>query len=198
MTIADLVTRILTTIGDCSPIDYGGGYVYMRRDNAHTPENPIAEVEYIEVPIGHGPRDSWDCPACAGNGTGPCESPPLAHASAEYQAIRCHCETCDGFGEWQCVTCRGTGEDPDLRWTVYRVLVEACDWVNWHDVAASTGEDPTVYLDAFEQGERLAMARAIVDYAGHDGWYQLDQYPLSATRAEVMARVASLDAIGAR
>lgn len=196
MAIADYVTRILTSIGGVHPYDYAGGFVYLRRDNDHSPESPIAEIEWIDPPEGNGPRQSWDCPTCEGCGSGSCESPLYDYPTPEHAAIRCDCETCDGRGEWQCTTCRGTGEDRALRWTLYRVPVESCDWIDWHAVAACTGADSMTYLDAFEQGDRLAMARAIEDYAtGYGSWYQLDQYPLSLTRAEVTAWAASLRAI---
>lgn len=196
--IGDCVTRILGTIGDVNPIDYSGGYIYARKDRPEaSEESATAEIEYIEPPEGRGSRQTWDCPTCEGNGTGPCESPPYAYTSEEHHAIRCRCETCDGFGEWVCVTCKGTGEDPSLRWTVYRVSVENDTWIDWKSVAESCGQPANYYHETFASGETLAMARAIWDAALVWGWYQFDSEPLQLTRAEVEARCATFDAIEA-
>ncbi len=176
---ADYVTRVLSTFGDVNPIDHAGGYIYCRRDNEHAPESPTAELEYIEPPLGRGRNETWDCIECDGSPSSDCD---------------CEHESCDNHGESECIACKGTGEDASLRWTVYTVLIEAYDWVDWEGVASYTGMPIEDYREAFTSGNRVAMAHAIVDAASYHGWYEFDQEPLQFTRSEIEARCEALDA----
>jgi hypothetical protein len=61
------------------------------------------------------------------------------------------------------------------------------DWVDWADVARSTGGDAADY----EPGKlRTAQARALAvqDAAGYHGWYNFDSYPLELTVGELKER----------
>lgn len=61
------------------------------------------------------------------------------------------------------------------------------DWVNWEDVATSTGQDVTEY----GPGKlRTAQARALAvqDAAGYHGWANFDSYPLQLTVGELKER----------
>lgn len=199
MAISDLVTCILSTFGDCNPVDYGGGFVYLRKDRPEDTEpSKTPELEHIEPPIGRGRGETWDCPMCDGSGTGECSSPP---DSSDYrnhvhgQAEPCDLESCNGHGPWVCIKCRGTGQDPDLRWEVSTVLVEPYSWVDWPAVADTCDQDPEIYAQAFRDQDPRAMASAIVDAAGHYGWYEFDQYPMRLTATEIGERVRSLESL---
>ncbi len=179
MAIADYVTAILGTLGDVNPVDHGGGFVYSRKDRETDEQaNPTPELEYIEPPCG----DRWDCPVreCHGGEIDDCDDPDCEHENA------------------LCVACHGTGERLDLRWTVYRVLVEPYEWADWPAIASYTGLPPVDYVDAFKLHDGapvdpMMMAHAIEDAASFHGWHEFDSDPLKLTRAEVEARVASLE-----
>ncbi len=81
-------------------------------------------------------------------------------------------------------------EDPKARWTVWRVVLDkgVPDWGELDAVADSTGMDPDDLRAAFESDDPMERASAYVDWAGHYGWIEFDQYPLTLTCAEVNKR----------
>lgn len=80
-------------------------------------------------------------------------------------------------------------DDPKARWTVYRVSLEGVP--NWGDlkaVARSAGQDPKELRADFESEDPMRQALAYETWAGHYGWHELDQYPLSLTCSEMNKR----------
>lgn len=174
------ILRVVGTFGDVSPLDHGGGFVFV---HAQTPDG--FDFEYVEPPC----ENDWDCPTCSGHGSGDCTTVPYPYPESLHLA--CEHEECDGQGEWLCLTCKGTGKNPELRWTVYRGLVERITWPNWHSVASSTGQDMNEYLrimDPDNTPEPMEMMRVIEDVAGHYSWHEFDSDPLLLSYTEIHRR----------
>lgn len=80
--------------------------------------------------------------------------------------------------------------------TVYRVDLEATaeefldqhDWVSWASVAATCGTEELGLYTAGDLQTPQERALAIQDAAGHYGWYEFDQYPLTMTLGELIKR----------
>jgi len=94
----------------------------------------------------------------------------------------------------------GYGEDADekidaLKVELYRVdlgkdgpdFLRDYDWVDWEDVAATTGQDPSAYAPG---KLRTAQQRALAvqDATSLHGWHNFDSYPLQMTVAELRER----------
>lgn len=87
-------------------------------------------------------------------------------------------------------------ENLDLEVTIYRVdlhedakrFLSWYDWVDWNDVAGSTGRDVEDYISP--SNLRTAQARALViqDAAGYYGWHEFDQDPLQLTLGKLKQR----------
>jgi hypothetical protein len=89
--------------------------------------------------------------------------------------------------------------DPKARWTVYRVALypEVPSWGDLEAVADSAGANPEELRAEFVSSDPMTRARAYETWAGHYGWYEFDQYPLSFTCAEMNERYdADLDCGG--
>jgi len=75
-------------------------------------------------------------------------------------------------------------ETDGRRLTVYRVDVpdDVFSYHNWAKPAAvgsSIGMDPDELRSLGRSGDTMDRANVIVDLAGHYGWHELDQYPLT-------------------
>jgi len=83
-------------------------------------------------------------------------------------------------------------DSPKARWEVYRVPLEPNQpWGDREDleaVARTSGQDPDELADAFASDDPMERAYAYETWAGHFGWYELDQYPLRLTCPEVEKR----------
>jgi hypothetical protein len=66
--------------------------------------------------------------------------------------------------------------------------VSQYDWVDWDDVARSTGQDAEDLTSPSELRTAQARALAIQDAAGFYGWHEFDQYPLELTLGELKKR----------
>ena len=85
---------------------------------------------------------------------------------------------------------------PDFEVAVYRVSLEKdakdflsqYDWVDWGDVASSTGQNVKVYTTPSQLKSVQARAMALLDAAGYYGWHEFDQYRLIITIAELEKR----------
>jgi hypothetical protein len=85
---------------------------------------------------------------------------------------------------------------PDLSAVVYRVdlhkngreFLNWYDWIDWDDVAGSTGLDVAEYTTPSRLKKAQARALAIQDAAGYYGWHEFDSYPLQLTLGELMER----------
>jgi len=62
------------------------------------------------------------------------------------------------------------------------------DWVDWDDVASSTGQAVEDYTTLSRLKPTQARAMALLDAAGYYGWHEFDQYPLTITVAELERR----------
>ncbi len=81
-------------------------------------------------------------------------------------------------------------DSPKARWTIYRVNLDAhwIDWVKWADVARSAGMTAMELKRLAASKDPMKRAYAFETVVGYHGWYALDQYPMTLTRAEVEAR----------
>lgn len=81
-------------------------------------------------------------------------------------------------------------ESPRARWTVYRVVLDrgVPNWGELEDVASSAGQDPDDLREWFDSDDPMERASAYMDWAGHYGWHEFDQDPLTLTRAETEKR----------
>jgi len=81
-------------------------------------------------------------------------------------------------------------DKPRARWEIYRVVLdqEVPSWGELEAVAESAGQDPDDLREAFESDDPMERAWAYVTWAGHYGWVEFDQEPLSLTRLEVEKR----------
>lgn len=167
MALRDHVERIYGGIGDVNFPEYSGGFVFK-----HDQGGP--EIEWVEPPCDDV---DLDCPECAG-------------IERECGDEGCESEECDGHGAFSCVHCEGTGKNPEARWTVYRVLVEAPDWCDLDAVeqSASYSDVETSLQEDLDSCDVMRMAMALWTCAGHYGWHEWDEYPLSLTLAEVTKR----------
>lgn len=166
------IAGIVGFFGDVNFTDHGGGFVFIH-DQTGEPE-----WEHVEPPC----ADDWDCPECCG-------------CSRSCGDEGCEHDTCDGGGDFSCIKCKGTGKNPDLRWTVYSGLLEKPDWVEWDDVARTCGQDPDDYAKAWQGGDPMPRMGTIEDAAGHYGWHEFDSYPLSLTFEEVTERYRDIHSL---
>lgn len=76
------------------------------------------------------------------------------------------------------------------RWTVYRVDLDpgVPSWGDIKAVASSSGQSVKELRAAFKSDDPAQRAYAYETWAGHYGWHELDNYPLTLTRAEVEKR----------
>jgi len=81
-------------------------------------------------------------------------------------------------------------DSPRARWTVYRVDLapRGIDWVKWADVADSASMTAMELKRLAASKDPMKRAYAFETVAGYYGWYELDQYPMTLTRAEVEER----------
>lgn len=172
------MTRIVGTFGDVNPLDHGGGFVFVHS------QSDTFDWEHVEPPC----EDDWDCKECGGCPTSDCAQ------------LDCEHEECPGDGESMCAVCKGTGKNPDLRWTIYQGLVEEPDWADYTDVARTCGQTAADYHAAFEFDEGgderiMRRMRVLEDVASHYGWHNLDHYPLQLSYTEIHERYADFDPV---
>ncbi len=103
----------------------------------------------------------------------------------------------DGLEAYVDVIGQADADDiPDFEVVIYRVdlhrdgkeFLSWYDWVDWEDVASSTGVDVEEYTTPSRLRTAQARALAIQDAAGYYGWHELDTYPLDLTLAELQER----------
>ena len=86
---------------------------------------------------------------------------------------------------------RGGEYKPSARWTVYRVHIETPEVPSWADlgaVARTIGSSESRLRKDFLSKDPMRRASAYWDLASHDGWHELDNYPLVLTKSEVEKR----------
>lgn len=172
------IKRVVGTFGDVNMLDYDGGFVFVHA------QGDTFDWEFVQTPT----EGDWDCKACWGNPDFEC-----GDKGCKYE------DECPGNGDAVCVVCKGTGKNPDLRWTVYRGLVEEPDWANYSDVARTCGQTAADYHAAFafdEGGDERIMRRMRVleDVASHYGWHELDHEPIEFSYTEIHERYKGFDA----
>ena len=174
----------VANLGDASPLEYGGYFVYHDATGVYG-----YEAEKVEEPCGDDDEDV-ECSVCHGE--------EIADGEAE-------CVACRGCGEVP---------NPGLRWTVYRVCLDRlklvdgllvpesyeasyphpiASYVEWFadglagvaDTMGTTADELTEALCSDDGKDRAWAYRCVYDY---HGWANGDEYPLSLTRAEVEAR----------
>lgn len=90
-------------------------------------------------------------------------------------------------------------DDPDARWTVYRVDLdpEPPSWGDVKDVARSAGISSRELRDYFTSDDPIQRALGYENFANYYGWASFDSYPLHLTCEQMNERYdADLDCGG--
>lgn len=169
-------------LGDVNFLDHDGGFV--ARDESDPDNRPF--IEYVYVP---DDDTDLDCPDCRGNPEGQCRDEG------------CELEECDQRGDFLCVHCRGTGKNPEARWTVYRCDVgpDECDFCDLDAVETTCGyDDPSCEIETSLEEDLascdvMRMAYAVETCAHYYGWDNFDSYPLKLSYDELQERYDGIE-----
>jgi hypothetical protein len=192
----------LGAVGDVNPIEYGGGFVFGAPG-----QDPWIEYTYgLESEAPKGVRlndtrvDTWferDRANVALYAVTPEDENALI---VEWWDDDVQQAVTDGFlnprnwhgSAFEYAKDRGLLEGFE-RLQVYREEIPRDvfaynDWADVEDVAATTGQDPDKLLAAGKSRKIMDRVYALECIAGHYGWDELDQYPLTLTAKELERR----------
>lgn len=175
---SEYIAEILGSLGDVSYPEYDGGFVFIHSQTGKP------ELEYVETPP--ETRDDFDCVACRGVPEDECDC--TYSDDPTFEDCPCH-------GESRCIACKGTGNNLALRWTIYRMPVEADTRYESRLASIAKYVDRTLaeMKADLQSSNPMLVAQVICDIASHESWENFDSEPLKLSYAEVKERYRAFD-----